>query len=200
MARTDRHGPCERLKLAVQPMGSWRFGQSLGHQAEQGLRARQAIARRAGEIEKCHFRHHRGCTTRITGDAAATMAGAARQWAVRRRGHRARDFGPLCRWHTRLIMRAGLGRRCGRRKQSRNRRSMRTMRLTGVGLGRGRRETAGDQKDRAERPQQMNFRGHVEPYHDGSGSTNLVATIGKSTDGARRLVFGGADVPCTEAA
>src|SRR5215475_3169124 len=83
--------------------GSWRFGQSLGHQAEQGLDARLEKLRRAGEVEKCHFRHQRSSATRVTGDAAATMADAARQWDPRGRGHRARNLGLAYSGHARLI-------------------------------------------------------------------------------------------------
>ena len=163
--------------------GSWRFGQGLGHQAEQGLGARREKSRRPGEVEKCHFRHQRSSATRVTGDAAATMADAARQGALRRRGHRGRNFRPAYGGRApRSVLPAGP--RC--HGGSRNRRGMRMMCMTGMGIGRGRRETAGDQKHRPKRPQQMNFPAHVEPYHDGSGSTNVVATIGKSTNRARR--------------
>ena len=110
------------------------------------------------------------------------MADAARQWDPRGRGHRARNLGLAYSGHARLIQRAGL-RGDG---ESRSRRGMRTMRMTGMGIGRGRRETAGDQKHRPKRPQQMKFRGHVEPYHDGSGLTNLVLSLVNSQKAKRR--------------
>jgi len=58
--------------------------------------------------------------------------------------------------------------------------------MTGMSVGRSRRATAGDQKHRPKCPQQMNFRGHVQPYHDGSGLTNLVLSLVNSQKAKRR--------------